>query len=136
MRFSRGMVHSAFLTVLVLMLILFSNCFFFPSSGFPNSIKIEGYIRSSLDSLIIPEIEMTVSSRDTSYTDENGFYTLSFTVLTHEDSGDYREWTVQAKDIDGISNGTFAQMDSILIEIDPTHNGSTDFELDLYLDPR
>ena len=117
-----------------------TGCFLFPSSGFHNSLSVNGYVRSSVDSSAVEGAMITVyeigttSIRDTEYSDSLGYFHLYWTPLTEEDEGDYRQWVVTVNDVDGLENGEFADRDTILIEEDPVHNSQTEWDLTLYLD--
>ncbi len=138
MKYGKG--SKGLILAVLLVLLLATGCFLFPSSGFHNVLRINGYVRSSTDSTAVEGaeilvLEATVSLvKDTAYSDSLGYFYCSWSSLTDENTGDYREWIVVVHDIDGIQNGVFTAKDTTLIEEDPMHNSETEWELDFYVD--
>ncbi len=128
------------IVVLVAASLLASGCFLFPSSGFHNSLTIEGRILSSLDSSLVPRAKIVVyditmaRTMDIVSSDELGEFGCHWSKLTEAGAGSYREWVVSVLDVDGAENGQFADLDTILVEEEPSQNGSTEWYLDLYVD--
>lgn len=126
--------------ILSVSILFWTGCFLFPSSGFHNSLTVNGYVRLSVDSSAVEGAKITVYEigttiiRDTEYSDSLGYFHLYWSPLTEEDEGDYRQWVLTVHDVDGLENGEFADMDTILIEEDPIHNSQTEWNLTLYVD--
>ncbi len=118
-----------------------TGCFLFPSSGFHNQITLTGFVRSSADSSAIPGIEITIQGLQQSwyvsphYSDATGWFDVHWTPLVDDSSGEYREWLVTVTDVDGDQNGAFQGADTIVVEEDPIHVSTHEFEVDFYLEP-
>ncbi len=121
-------------------LMLFTSCFLLPSGGFYNALTLRGTIHSASDSTIVTGIQVTVyhlgNSRVecTVTSDKLGEFYCHWSKLTDDNTGDYREWLISVRDIDGDINGLYADLDTIVVEDDPDDNSTTEWYLDLYLD--
>ena len=137
MKYSK--ISQFYIITVLLVLILTTGCFLFPSSGFYNILEIKGYVLSSIDSTAVEGAEILVYEatgslvKDTAYSDSFGYFTCRWSSLA-DDAGDYREWIVVVHDIDGDQNGVFAEKDTTLIEEDPEHNAYAEWELIFYVD--
>lgn len=118
--------------------LVFTGCFLFPSSGFHNALKVEGRVLTSHDSTAVEGAQVFVknealsATKDTDYSDELGEFSCYWSKLT-ESNEDDRYWVVSVVDTDGDLNGRFAFMDTVLVEVNPSQNGSTEWELDFYV---
>ena len=126
--------------MLAISILLLAGCFLFPSSGFHNSLTINGQVLSSADSSAVPGARIIVydvalsAVRDTQYSDSTGQFKCHWTPLTEGDLGPYREWLLRVIDVDGSENGVFDDLDSIIVEEDPLHNSETVWDLTLHVD--
>jgi hypothetical protein len=117
-----------------------AGCFLFPSSGFHNSLTINGQVLASADSSVVPGAQIVVFNismsavMDTEYSDSTGLFVCHWTPLTEGDLGPYREWPLRVIDVDGSENGVFADLDSTIVEEDPLHNSVTVWDLTLFVD--
>ena len=134
----RKLGHSGFTAIsagFVMVFLLVTGCFLFPSSGFHNTLKVSGYVYSAADSTVIAGAAVINSKRNSIvHSDSQGFYESTWTPLTDENSGDQREWLFIVYDVDGQENGSFVSRDTILIEYDPQNITETTFELDFYVE--
>lgn len=83
------------------------------------TFKVKGGVKSEVTSNSIPNIRV-VMGYDTTYTDESGNYQVENT-----DFPDDQTFLVEFKDIDGVTNGKYQPLDTIVEFIDPEFSGGT-----------
>ncbi|MEN8209579.1 MAG: hypothetical protein ABFR50_10060 [Candidatus Fermentibacteria bacterium] len=133
-------IYISVISLLTLSMLFLAGCFLFPSSGFHNNLRINGYVLSSTDSSAVPGANIIVfdsglsNVRDIEYSDSTGYFECCWTPLTEGDIGPFRYWDVRVIDVDGSENGIFADLDSTIVEEDPLHNNETVWDLTLYVE--
>ncbi len=83
------------------------------------TFKVNGNVKSEVTSNNIPNIRV-VMGYDTAYTDESGNYQLS-----SKEFPDDQTFLLEFKDIDGVSNGEYQPLDTIVEFIAPEFSGGT-----------